>query len=161
MFSRDSFTPTYSGPVLASGETLGRAKSEAGAGRSFVGNERAYQPKTQMAGVRAGSKGSVYRAGLLGDQQAAAAGDHYAAQLARMSNDADARLEYDTRTGEEQEGLRRLLFDTDQTERTSQNAFTKDKAFESVSGRQRQGDAQMGRMARKNQVFGLLGNIFS
>lgn len=146
---------------MASGETLGRAKSEAAAGRSFVGNQRAYQPNTQMKGVGAGSKGSVYRSGLLGDQQAAQAGDHYAAQLARMQDDAESRLEYSTRMGEEQEGLRRLLFDSDQTERTSKNALRKDQAFAAVSQRQRTADRQMGRMSRGNEVFGLLGSIFS
>lgn len=159
MFARDSFTPTYSGPVLASGETLSRAKSQAASNRAFVGNERAYQP--QMQGVRAGSKGSVYRAGLLGDSQAAQAGDAYAAQLARMADDAQSRLQYSTGMAEEQEGLRRLLFDTDQTERYAQNALRKDKAFEQLSAMQRAADQQMGRMSRGNDFFGWLGGLLS
>jgi hypothetical protein len=159
MFARDSFTTTYSGPVLASGESLGRAKSDAAAKRSFVGNERAYIP--QMAGVRAGSKGSVYRAGLLGDSKANEAGDHYAAQLARMADDSQSRLDYSTGVAEEQEGLRRLLFDTDQTERYSQNASAKDNAFAYISSLQRDADRRMGRMSRGNEIFGVLGSILS
>ena len=159
MFARDSFTTTYSGPVLASGESLGRAKSGAAAQRSFVGNERAYRP--QMTGVRAGSKGSVYRAGLLGDTKAAEAGDHYAAQLARMADDSQARLDYGSSVAEEQEGLRRLLFDTDQTERFAQNALRKDNAFAFISDRQRATDRKMGRMSRGNEFFGVLGSILS
>lgn len=159
MFARDSFTATYSGPIMASGESLSRAKSGAAANRSFVGNERAYIP--QMTGVRAGSKGSVYRAGLLGDQKAAAAGDHYAAQLARMADDAKARLDFQTNSAQEQDGLRRVLFDTDQTERFAENALRKDQAFAVTSERQRAADRQMGRMARGNDFFGVLGSILS
>lgn len=159
MFARESFTPTYSGPILASGETLGRAKSGAAANRAFVGNERAYRP--QMQGVRAGSKGSVYRAGLLGDTQATQAGDAYAAQLARMADDADARLQYGSSMAEEQEGLRRVLFDTDQTERFAQNALRKDNAFSQMAGLQRKTDMRMGRMSRGNEFFGWLGGLLS
>lgn len=159
MFARDSFTSTYSGPVLASGESLSRAKSGAASNRAFVGNERAYRP--QMQGVRAGSKGSVYRAGLLGDAQAAQAGDAYAAQLARMADDADSRLDYSKNMAEEQEGLRRLLFDTDQTERFAQNALRKDNAFAQISALQRSADQEMGRRSRGNQFFGWLGGLLS
>ena len=159
MFARDSFTTTYSGPILASGESLGRAKSEAAANRAFVGNERGYIP--QMTGVRAGSKGSVYRAGLLGDQKATAAGDAYAAQIARMADDAKARADFQGGVAQEQDGLRRLLFDTDQTERFAENAMRKDKAFAFVSDRQRAADRQMGRMSRGNDFFGVLGSILS
>lgn len=159
MFARDSFTSTYSGPVMASGESLARAKSQAASNRAFVGNERAYRP--QMSGVRAGSKGSVYRAGLLGDSKATAAGDHYAAQMARVADDAQARLDYGTSVAEEQEGLRRLLFDTDQTERFAQNSLAKDNAFSYISALQRDTDRQMGRLTRGNQFFGVLGSILS
>lgn len=159
MFARDSFTSTYSGPVMASGESLSRAKSGAASNRAFVGNQRAYLP--QMQGVRAGSKGSVYRAGLLGDTKAGMAGDHYAAQMARIADDASSRLDYGTSAAEEQEGLRRLLFDTDQTERFSQNALNKDRAFSYISALQRDTDRRMGRMTRGNQFFGVLGSILS
>jgi len=144
---------------VASGETLGRAKSQAASNRAFVGNQRAYIP--QMTGVRAGSRGSVYRAGLLGDTQAAQAGDAYAAQLARMADDAQSRLQYSTGIAEEQDGLRRLLFDTDQTERFAQNALRKDNAFAHMSGLQRQADMQMGSQSRGNQFFGWLSGLLS
>lgn len=159
MFARDSFTSTYSGPILASGESLARAKSGAASTRAFVGNERAYRP--QMQGVRAGSKGSVYRAGLLGDAQASQAGDAYAAELARMADDASSRLDYSRGMAEEQEGLRRLLFDTDQTERFAQNALRKDNAFAEISARQRSADREMGSRSRGNQFFGWLSGLLS
>lgn len=159
MFARDSFTSTYSGPILASGESLGRKKSEAASNRAFVGNERAYRP--QMQGVRAGSRGSVYRAGLLGDAQAAQAGDAYAVELSRMADDASSRLEYSKGMAEEQEGLRRVLLDTDQTERFAQNALRKDNAFAQLSDLQRSTDRQMGRLSRGNDFFGWLGGLLS
>jgi hypothetical protein len=161
MFARDTFRTTYSGPIKASGETLSQAKSQAGAGRSFAGNQRAFRAQPQMQGVRAGSRGADYRAGIMADQQAAQAGDHFQAQIARMAQDGQARDQYLTNRTEEQDGLRRLLFDLDQTDNIADNALRKDLAFANVAGRQRQADQVMGRRSRKNAWLNVLGGLFS
>lgn len=161
MFARDTFRTTFSGPIKASGETLGQAKSQAGAMRSFAGNQRAFQNQAQAQGVRAGARGANYRAGIMADQQAAQAGDHFQAQIARMAQDGEARDQYLTNRTEEQDGLRRLLFDIDQTQNIADNALRKDLAFANVSGRQRQADQVMGKRSRKNAWIGVLGSLFS
>lgn len=159
MFARDSYKPTYSGPFMATGETLSRAKSSAGANRSFVGNERAYRPVNQ--GVRAGSKGSVYRAGLLADTSAAQAGDHHAAAMGRVMDDAQSKAQFQMNMADEADGLRRLLFDTDQTRNISENALRKDLAYQDISAQQRQAQRRMGQLSRDTGFFGWLGGLFS
>jgi hypothetical protein len=159
MFARDSFTTTYSGPIVASGESLRKQKSDAEANRAFVGNQRAYRP--QRAGIRAGGAGEAYRSGMMAAQQFASAPSANNAAMARRMDDQQALFDYQSAIAEEQDGLRRLLLDTDQTERTSQNALRKDKAFEFISSLQRQTDRQMGDMSRGNNFFGVLGSILS
>jgi hypothetical protein len=159
MFARDTYSPTYSGPFMATGESLSRAKSTAGANRSFVGNDRAYRPVNQ--GVRVGSKGSVYRAGLLGDASAAQAGDHNAAAMGRVMDDAQSRMAFQMNRAEEQDGLRRLLFDTDQTRNMAENALRKDMSYTNLSQQQRDAQRRMGQLSRDTGFFGWLGGIFS
>jgi len=159
MFARDTYRPTFSGPIKASGETLSQNKSQAGATQSFVGNKRAFLP--QMQGVQAGGVGSNYRAGLAGNMQAAQAGDHNQAQIARMVQDGEAADAFAGNRAEEQDGLRRLLFDRDQTERTSDNALRKDMSFAKTSDRQRMGERTMSQRARGNDFFGFLGGLLS
>lgn len=163
MFARDTFTSTYTGPFLASGESLFRAKSDAAANRAFAGNERAYREtdKGSKRGIRAGSKQDAYRAGLQADAQGAAAGDYQSVGLARLLDDAKSRLAFQTSVAEEQEGLRRLLFDTDQTRNIAENALRKDIAYQSLSQRQRNADRRMGEMNRDTSIFGWLGGLIS
>lgn len=161
MFARDTYRPTFTGPIRGSAETLSQNKSQAGATRSFVGNARAFAPQAQMQGVRAGGAGTNYRAGMAGNAAAAQAGDHHQAQIARIAEDGQARDAYAGNRAEEQDGLRRLLFDRDQTERTSANALRKDNAFARTSDRQRMGERTMGQRARGNDFFGFLGGLLS
>jgi hypothetical protein len=156
MFARDTFTSTFTGPITASGETLSQAKSQAGAQRSFAGNQRGYLNQTQGPGVRAGSRGSVFRSGLMSDMAAAQAGEAAQAQINRIAQDGQARDNYFGMLTEERDGLRRLLFDSDQTENIADNALQKDMAFSRVSGLQRLGDQTLGRRARKNQGISFL-----
>lgn len=160
MFMRDSFTSTYSGPFLASGETLSRARSQASADRDLAGNQRAYLQRNR--GVQAGNKGSVYRAGLLAETQAANAGHMNAANVARAADDAATRMGFQTSMAEEGEGLRRLLFDRDQTMNMSENSLRKDMAYRQVGNERRRADSKLGSMSRETPgLFGWINNLVS
>lgn len=159
MFMRETYAPTYSGPFMATGETLSRAKSTAGSNRNFVGNVRAYKP--QNAGVRAGSRGAEYRGGMIADSQAAQAGNHNAAAINRAMDDAQSRFAFQSNMAEEAEGLRRLLLDTDQTDRTAENALRRDTSFRDLSSRARQANYRIGQDSRDISWLGWLGGIIS
>lgn len=69
MFASGTFESTYSGPILASGENVRRARNDARAMAAFAGQPRAFMP--QVGGVGAGSRMNRYRAGLEADRRTA------------------------------------------------------------------------------------------
>lgn len=158
MFTRDSFQPTYSGPMLASGETLRRSISDAGANQSFVGNQRAYRPMTQ--GISAGSKAQQYRTNLMADTQAANAGDYRSAYLDYLSGNANAQAAFDRNATQERDSLRRLLLDTDSTDRTSDLESREARYFQELKRKERLTNRRMGAAQRSSGIFGFLGGLF-
>lgn len=145
--------------MKASGETLARSVSNAGANKSFLGNERGY--RQMYRGVQAGNKGSIYRGGLLGDAQAAQAGSHNQAKIARGMDDAQSTLDWQTAMAGEREGLMRLQFDQDQTTQNAENALRRDIAYSLLSNQQRQADSHIGGMSRVTNSFGWLQGLMS
>lgn len=159
MFSRDSFTPTYSGPMLASGDTLRRAVSDAGANQSFAGNQRAFRPMTKN--ISAGSKAQQYRAGLMADSQAAATGDYRSAYLDYLANNAQAQSAFSQNAAQERDSLRRLLLDTEGVARTSDLSARQDKYFQELKDRERKAESRIAGMQRSSGLFGFLTGLFS
>jgi hypothetical protein len=158
MFTRGSFAPTYSGPMLASGETLRRAVSDAGANQSFVGNQRGYQPRNK--GVSAGSKAMQYRANMMADTQAASQGGFQSAYLQHLTDNAQARSAFDRNASQERDSLRRLLLDTESVDRTSDLAQRQDQYFSELKRRERAAERRIGDYNRQGGIMGFLGSLF-
>lgn len=158
MFKRDSYTATYQGPVLASGETLRRSVSNAGAMRSFAGNERAY--RQENAGVGAGSRAARHQMRMGAQQAMSQTPDHRSAYLQRLADNAETRLQYEGNTADERENLRRLLFDVDQTGITADMALRGDRQQNALGAESRRANTEIARQNRRGTITGFLGGLF-
>jgi len=158
MFKRDSYTATYQGPVLASGETLRQSVSNTGAMRAFAGNERAYRPQNQ--GVGAGSRAARFQSRMGAQQAMAQAPDFRSAYLARLAENADTQLQYEGSAADERDTLRRLLFDVDQTTAVSNTALRGDRQQQELGRLSRRANEQIGEANRRGTILGFLGGLF-
>lgn len=158
MFQRDSYSATYQGPTLATGETLRRSVSNAGAMRGMMGNERAYRQENQ--GVGAGSKAAKYQRGIAASQAMANAPDHRSAYLQRIAENAETQLGYERNTADERDTLRRLLFDTDQTQQVANTALRGDVYQREIGAAGRSANTEIGRQNRRGSPLGFLGSLF-
>lgn len=117
MFAGGTFDTTYSGPILASGENVRRARNDARAMASFAGQSRAFAPQT--GGIGAGSRMNRYRAGLEADRRAA---DQYGrAQqsiLDGLANNAESQFQYQNNQADELNKLRALMLDRSRIDQT-------------------------------------------
>jgi hypothetical protein len=160
MFKRGSYTATYDGPVLASGETLRRAASHTGANQSFQGDRRNFVLGGLMQGVGAGGKNARYRTGMASLAAQAQAPNYKSEYLSRLADNANAQLDYEQSTAEERDGLRRLRFDTDQTGIMANTALRGDRITREVGEAGRRANTQIGKENRKGTMLGFLGGLF-
>lgn len=112
MFAPESYRPTYSGPITATGETMRRARNDAVATGLVNANRRAVRPN--MKGVQAGTGMQNYRTNVLsglGELDARAAGQQAYNQYAQ--GNAAANLQFQANLANEMSGLRDLLFSRD------------------------------------------------
>ena len=109
MFAPSTYSPTYSGPITATGETMRRARNDAVAQGLSQANRRLVRP--MQRGVRAGTGNQQYRTNLLaglGQQDARLAGAQ--AYNTYAQENAAAGLQYQANLANEMAGLRDLAF---------------------------------------------------
>lgn len=159
MFARDSFTPTYSGPITATGEMRRRAVSDAGANRAFSSERRAFRPMNQ--GVSAGSKAMAYRQSLASETNAASAATPESAYLQAIADDMQARATYDQNAAAERTTLRDLLLDSDSVARNRDLMRQEDTNFSELKRRERAATNRMAAYQRQSGLFGGLAGLFS
>jgi len=109
MFAPSTYSPTYSGPITATGETMRRARNDSVAQGLSRANRRMVRPMQQ--GVRAGTGNQRYRTNLLaglGEQDARLAGAQ--AYNTYAQENAAAGLQYQANLANEMAGLRDLMF---------------------------------------------------
>jgi hypothetical protein len=109
--SQNNYTPTFTGPVKKDQNLAQAARNQSMAQAAYQGDTRTYNTQAGK-GVQAGSNMSAYRAGLLG-QSEAAKGYAQAQQdvLNRYADDAAADLLFQERQAGEQGWMRDLLLD--------------------------------------------------
>jgi hypothetical protein len=159
MFAPQTFKPTLTGPVQASGRQARVGRNSALQNSAFAGNERAYQPKN--AGVRAGGAMARYRSGMEADTQAAK-GYSQAQQLA-MTDDIfnqNALNQYQSLQSQEQSALRELLLGGRKVREGSAMDLRELALAEDLAQRQRDLQNQVANYQRKASVGGILAGIF-
>jgi hypothetical protein len=145
--------------MLASGDTLRRAVSDAGSNQSFAGEQRAYRPMAKN--ISAGSKAQKYRAGLLADAQAASTNDFRSAYLDQLAANAQAGAAFDRSSAQERDSLRRLLLDTEGMARTSDLEQRQAQYYQELKKRERKARSRQAEMERGAGTFGFLAGLFS
>lgn len=159
MFAAGSFTPTYSGPFKASGDTLRRARADAFGQGAFEANQRATRPMFQ--GVRAGSKMQQYGGGVLSDL-ASAKGAVEAANAYNQfyQNNAGANLAYQTAVADEMDSIRNLDLTGQRIAQQAELDLSGDEIAQRLRQRERQVGKKVARMARQSSVGGILSGLF-
>lgn len=159
MFASGTYTPTYSGPITASGDLLRRLRNSGMAKAEFSGNERAFRP--MKVGIGAGSGMTRFQGGITGDNERAKG--FAAAQKAfgdYEQNLADARLAYQTGAAEEMAGIRGLRT---QQRRIDQNAdldLRKIGIDTALNEYRRQQENRASVLANRSGIGGLLAGLF-
>ena len=109
MFAPNTYRPTHSGPFLATGETMRRARNDAQAAGDAQSVSRGFMPMRR--GVAAGSLSDSLRSNMMADSQAMQAQAQSMQGYNQMAQDnAMANLQYQTNLAREMGGLRDLLF---------------------------------------------------
>lgn len=159
MFAANSYKPTFSGPITASGEQLRRGKNSAMQQSAFAGQQRAYLPKGR--GIRAGSRLADYQSGMQADT-AMAQGYAKAQQLAQADQlyNADAVQRYQQNRAGEDAFLRNLLLGQRRVDEGSALDMAGIDTQELLSRRQRDVQNEAARMNRQASVGGILGRLF-
>lgn len=160
MFAQDTYNPTYSGPILASGDNLRRARNSAMQQSQFQGNVRAFRP--QGLGIGAGSKMSAFRAGLLADAERFKG--MTAAQQAYQDNvlsNAEARMAFQRNQAEEDAGIRSLRTSRLQTDQKGELDYRDLRIGTALQERQRQVENQARDATRGASMGGLLMGLFT
>jgi len=148
MFASGSFETTYSGPILATGENVRRARNDARAMAAFAGQSRAYMPQT--GGIGAGSRMSRFRAGLEADRRAAEQfGRGQQSVFENLANDAEGRFQYQNNQSDELNKLRTLMLDRNRVDQNFDLTLRGDR-FDSELFR-RQLDAQAYQAAKQRR----------
>lgn len=159
MFAPSNFYTTYSQPMLQTGDTLARNMRSGMQQAAFNSDRRSFIPR--MSGVRAGSRGAMYRSGLAAD---AAAAEGYASArqnlLDNLKTNADTRLGFATNLADEQAGIRSLLLDRDRMSQTADLSERDTRIRAELEERQRRAQNRAQQMQRQSQVGGILFGLF-
>lgn len=155
MFAEGTLQTTYSGPVYATGESLYRPRNEARALGGLLGNDRAY--RAQGRGIGAGSKLSLYNAGMKADRESQ---DQYDAatksDLAALADRPEARFLYQKNAAEEQKSLRSLLLDKDSTQQKFDISRVNDAIEANFQSRKIRAEQYAAQQQRKANWLGTL-----
>lgn len=159
MFSADNFTPTYSGPITASGDLLRRTRNSAMAQSEFAGNNRAFRP--MRMGIGAGSAWNQHRGGIASDVERAkgfseaqrAMGD-YESML------ANANLTYQANSAGEGNDIASLLLRRAQIDQGASLDLRDTNLQKQLAARQRNVENEAARLKRQASVGGILAGLF-
>lgn len=123
--TNQNYAQTFSGPIKPNEEFARQARRDSMAQAAFQGDQRGYIGQAGP-GIRAGSKQSAYRAGLLAESNAAK-GYAQAQQdkFNQYAEPASATLLFQERQAGEQGWLRDLLLDRDDTRTQERKAAFK------------------------------------
>lgn len=153
--TKQNYSPTFSGPIQKDPAVAQQARNQSMAQAAFAGNPRGYLQAGK--GIRAGSKQSAYRAGLLADTEASKA---YAQaqqdQLNRYGDQSAATLQYQERQAGELGWLRDLLLDRTDTLMQERKSAYKRKADVDIGDYQRRVDDAVARDRREAEIWSAL-----
>jgi hypothetical protein len=156
MFASGTLQTTYSGPIVATGETMRRARNDARSMAGFAGQSRAYRQQT--GGVGAGSRMGQYRAGIEADRRSADQfGRSQQAIFDALSSDADSRFEFESNQADEVNRLRALMLDRNRIDQTFNLTRRGDKFDSDLQRRRIDAEAyQAGKQRRSSFLSTLL-----
>jgi len=158
MFASGTFQTTYSGPIVATGETIRRARNDARAMAGFAGQSRAYRQQT--GGVGAGSRMDQYRAGIEADRRAADQfGRSQQAMFNALGSDADSRFEFESNRAEELNRLRALMLDRNRIDQTFNLTKRGDKFDSDLNRRRLDAEAYQAAKQRRSSFLSTLLDI--
>jgi hypothetical protein len=160
MFSSDTYIPTLSGPIGASGEQLRRNRSAAMAQSQFGGNQRAF--RQQASGLGAGSRLDAYRSGIQADTEAAKG--FAAAQKSLLDNlkvNADAAMQFQANRAGEQSGIRELMLRRNTGDQNRELDLKKLFTETQLQNKQRLVENKAADLKRQASTGGLLMGLFN
>ena len=166
MFAPNTYRPTHSGPFLATGETMRRARNDAQAAGDAQSVSRGFMPMRR--GVAAGSLSDSLRSNMMADSQAMQAQAQSMQGYNQMAQDnATANLQYQTNLAREMGGLRDLLFSKESVDYSKQAAAQDRDASRAAFGDEMAAASAQQRMATEsaqrrlysNLLIGLLGGV--
>lgn len=152
----NNYSQTFSGPIAKNPNLAQTARGESMARAAYAGDIRGYTGQAGK-GVRAGSKMSGYRAGLLADTEASKA--YAQAQqdsFNRYADQASANLLFQERQAGEQGWLRDLLLDRRDILTQERKAAYKRKADVDIGDYQRRVDDAVARDRREAEIWSSL-----
>lgn len=159
MFSASSFTPTYSGPIAATGETSRRTRTAAMQQANFAGNQRAFL--NPMKGVQAGTANQQYRSGLAADtERAGSFGEAQQALASDYLTNAQANLAYGQNQAQEAATLRDLLLGQNRVDQNSMLGNRDLDISQMLAQRQREVKAKAADYDRRASIGGILTGLF-
>jgi hypothetical protein len=159
MFSAASFTPTYSGPITASGDLLRRNRNTAMSQAEYAGNERAFRP--MRLGMGAGSGLMRHQGGIASDVERAKG--YAQAQQAMGDYEtmlANAQLGYQTNVADEQAGIANLLLKQRQIDQGASLDLRENRISRGLADYKRRVENESARFKREASVGGILAGLF-
>lgn len=161
MFADNTYTPTFTGPIYASGEALRRSRNMAMAQSEFGAAQRGLVPRDMRRGIQAGSASQNYLGGLFSDAQRStgtAAAQQMLAENA-MQN-AGATLAFQGNQAQEQASIRNALLDRDRIGQNSELDLRELQKQVQAQRRQRQVETEIANRERRSRLGGLLMGLF-
>lgn len=159
MFASGTYSPTYSGPITATGDLLRRLRNSGMSQAEFSGNARAFRP--QKMGIGAGSGMTQFQGGIAGDAQRAKGYADAQKSIGDFEqNLADARLAYQTGAADEMAGIRGLKTQQRRIEQGSELDLRKLGIDTSINEYQRQALAYANKLKNRASIGGLLAGLF-
>lgn len=159
-----NYSQTFTGPIKLDENIWRSSQNQGMAQAAYAGNTRGYQQQAQRQGVRAGNKMQDFRAGLMGDSEAAKGVAEARKNMFNVtSENAAANLAFQERQAGEQGWLRDLLLDRDDVNYRNQMAHYKREIDMQLSDRQREVEDQIAARKREAMIasalFGGLGRL--
>lgn len=161
MFADNSYTPTFTGPIYASGEALRRSRNTAMAQSEFGANQRGLVPRDIRRGIQAGSASQKYLGGLFSDAERSTGLANAQQLLAENAmQNAGAALAYQGNQSREQASIRDALLDRDRIAQNSELDLRELQKQVQAQRRQRQVETEIANRERRSRLGGLLMGLF-
>jgi len=159
MFASDSYPPTYSGPIEASGEQMRRNRNQNMAQAAFRGNSRMFR---RQKGTGAGTQRDAYQSGLQADTEAAKGYANAQRTLFdQLTANTDANFAFQTNRAGEESSIRDLLLSRRNTDQSNELELRDIEIQRKLQERQRAVENESRRLARESSQGGILMNLFT